>query len=110
MPKRMDVVTFRDNDGILRKKEVEVEYTPPVMKDEAVKISGGRSVVLQIGPTAGEAFAVYHKNAAFHEDEPEVWFKAARSALDMWAGKHNRQVTRVINEHGRSMNLKLEYT
>ncbi len=110
MPQREDVVTYRDQNGDLRKKTVMVEYTPPAIKDEPVKISGGKTVSIQVGPTAGEAFAVYHKNAAFHEDEPETWFKAARSALDMWAGKHNRQVTRIINEHGRSMNLKLEYS
>jgi hypothetical protein len=109
MPSKLDVVTYRDNNGDLQKKEVMVEFVPPNIKDETIKIGGGDAVVLQLGPTVNEAFAVYHKNSAFHEEAPEEWFKAARAALDMWAGRHNHTVIRIINEHGRSMNLKLEY-
>lgn len=109
MPSKIDVVTYRDNDGTLQKKEVMIEYNPPVIKDEIIKIGGGKTVSLQIGPTVNEAFAVYYKNPEFHDAEPEAWFRVARSALDMWAGRHNHTVVRIINEHGRSMNLKLEY-
>ena len=109
--KRMDVITFIDPaTGKPATKTVEVEYQDYPIKAEAVKIGGGKTVHLQLGPTPNEAFAVFAKNPAFHEEGAEVWNREARQALEIWAAKGNLTVTRIINEHGRPMNLKLEFS
>ena len=110
MPKKIDTITYIDPEtGERATRQVEVDFKELPVIIEAVKIGGGKSVNIQIGPTPGNAFAVYAKNIAFHDDEPEAWARAARQALEVWAGKKNLVIEHLINEHGRSMNLKLEY-
>lgn len=111
MPTKLDVVTYVDPaDGELKRKTVPLEYKEFPVKTEQVKIGNGKTVVVQIGPTPGDAYAIFAKNPAFHEDGPETWDRAARTALELWAAKGNRVVARMINEHGRPLNVKLEYS
>jgi hypothetical protein len=112
MPKRVDTVTYivpGTNPPEYATKQIEVEYRDFPVKDVVVKVSPNESVSVQLGPTPGEAFAVFAKNAQYHDAGVETWTRIATTALELWAAKGNHTVTRIIGEHGRPLNLKLEY-
>jgi hypothetical protein len=106
--KKVDTVSYRDKDGEIAFRQVETEVAVHPIDTTVVKI-GGKPIKLQIGPTPGDAFAVYADNPDFHDEDPTTWFKAARLALGMWAAKGNHTVSQIINEHGRSFNMKMIY-
>jgi len=110
MTKRLDTIHYFDPaTGLPATRQVEVDFVEPVIKSDTIKVSGGKPVHIQIGPTPGNAFAVFSKNGAFHEDGREAWDRAAREPLELWAAEGDHMVERIINEHGRPLNLKLEY-
>src|SRR5579859_3529800 len=108
--KRDTVNYFDPATGQPAQREAIIEVREYPVEDKIVKVGQGKAVTIQIGPTPCNAFAVFAKNEAFHEEAPEVWDRAARQALEVWAGRGNRTVARITNEHGRPMNLRMEYS
>ncbi len=107
---KKDTVNYFDpKTGAPAQREHVIEVMEHPSLDESVKIGTGKAVVIQVGPTPGDAFAVFSKNPDFHESAPSTWDRAARQALEVWAGKGNHTVSRITTEHGRPMNLRLEY-
>ena len=88
MAQKTDSINFYDPaTGVLSTKHQVVDAQVFPIKDEIVKIGNGKAVMVQVGPTPNEAFAVFSKNPAFHDEGPEAWDRAARMALDLWAAK-----------------------
>ena len=112
MPKKIDrIISYVAGEAnSLVSEEVMVEYAETKTTNEIIKVAKDLSVTIQVGPTAGEAYAVFAKNPAFHEGEPSAWFPPARMALELWAARKNHAVLRVMPEHGRPLNMKLEYS
>lgn len=110
MAKKIDTIHYFDpatGNPATRQEMVEIVDLP--IKHENVKVGGGKTVQIQIGPTPGNAFAIFSKNKEFHEGGRDVWERAGREALELWAAKGDHTVVLLINEHGRPLNLKLEY-
>jgi hypothetical protein len=66
-------------------------------------------IVLQLGPTPGDVFAVYRDNPAYHKATREDWETCARNAIDRWAAIEGFRLTRVLPEWDRPFNIKGEY-
>lgn len=111
MPKKIDrVISYVAGEAnTMVSTEVMVDYTETETKDEVVKISKDVAVTVQVGPTKGDAYAVFSKNPAFHDGEPSAWFPAARMALELWSARKNYAIRTLMPEHGRPLNMKMEY-
>lgn len=112
MPKRIDrIISYVAGEAnTMISTEVMVDYVEAKSTDEVLKVGAGKTVTIQVGPTKGEAYAIFAKNSAFHEEEPDAWYKVARMALELWAGRKNYAVTTLMPEHGRPLNMRLEYS